>query len=107
MLRAPTSLLKAELLARLSKLHLAVFTPVFESFARPLTIRSAYEVHHAIREVVHGAGDLDRSFLLQIRQYWASPPNVFDCQFDICSGDGVDVSRDSCWTFHLRTSLRE
>jgi hypothetical protein len=71
-------LLKAELLARLSKLHLTVFTPVFESFARPLTNRSAYEIHLAIREVVHRTGDLDRSLLLQVFQYWASPPNVFD-----------------------------
>jgi hypothetical protein len=55
--------------------------------------RSAYEVHHAIRDAVHRTGDLDRSFLLQIRQYRASPPNVFDCQFDIGSGNSVDVSR--------------
>jgi cell volume regulation protein A len=37
------------------------------------------EVHQAIREVVHRTGDLDRSFLLQVCQYRASPPNVFDC----------------------------
>jgi hypothetical protein len=37
------------------------------------------EVHHAIREAVHRTGDLDGSLLFQIRQYWASPPNVFDC----------------------------
>ena len=36
------------------------------------------EFHHAIRDAVHRTGDLDLSFLLQIRQYRASPPNVFD-----------------------------
>src|SRR5271165_912848 len=51
------------------------------------------EVHHATLDAVHRTGDLDRSFLFQIRQYRASPPNVFDCQFDIGSGDSVDVSR--------------
>jgi hypothetical protein len=34
------------------------------------------ELRHAIREVVHRTGDLDRSFVLQILQYWASPRDL-------------------------------
>lgn len=33
-------------------------------YARPTTLTD--ELHHAVREVVHRTGDLDRSFLLQV-----------------------------------------
>lgn len=41
---------------------------------KPLTEK----VHQAGGDVVHCAGDLNRSFLFQIRQYRASPPDVFE-----------------------------
>ncbi len=34
---------------------------------------------------------MDPSF--QVRHYWTSPPNVFECQCDIGPGHSVDVSR--------------
>jgi hypothetical protein len=66
-------------------------------FSDPLlfsgTLRVADHLHHASRQVVHGADDPDGSLLCQFVQNRTPPPDVLDPEDDVRPRHGVDESQ--------------
>ena|SRR5215469_9654421 len=58
-----------------------------------ISVYLAKKLHHAARNVVHCAGNLDGSLLFQILQHGASSPDVLDGKAYISARYGVHINR--------------